>query len=164
MPYKVENERKRRRKQEGHFCLPEYLIWSITGEAISFAQPYSFLDKFQERLGVTLIVREVKKYYYCFIILLAMLWWVNGVIHRKNSFATFPAKLYTPEATLSFKNYKQKKKQKQIPGSSCTIHRSLHIRPFPPISFLVVVIGIDTPKSGTYRETGDHLFRLAQGR
>lgn len=60
MPYKVENERKRRRKQEGYFCLPEYLIWSITGEAISFAQPYSFLDKFEERLGVTLIVREVK--------------------------------------------------------------------------------------------------------
>ena len=57
-----------------------------------------------------------------------MLWWVNGVIHRKNSFATFPAKLHTSEATLSFENYKQKKqKQKQIPGSSCTIHRSLHI-------------------------------------
>ena len=59
MPYKVENERKRRRKQEGHFCLPEYLIWSITGEAISFAQLYSFLDKFEERLGVPLIVRKV---------------------------------------------------------------------------------------------------------
>ena len=96
-----------------------------------------------------------------------MLWWVNGVIHRKNSFATFPAKLHTSEATLSFKNYKPKEKKTKT-NSRFVMHHSpfpSHLNsPLSPISFLVVVIGIDTPKSGTYRATRDYLFRLAQGR
>lgn len=166
MPYKVENERKRRRKQEGHFCLPEYLIWSITGEAIFFCAALEFLRQVWRETGCHVNCTRSKKYYYCFIILLAMLWWVNGVIHRKNSFATFPAKLHTSEATLSFKNYKQKKKTKT--NSRFVMHHS----PFPshlnsPLSthlFSCRGDWIDTPKSGTYRETRDHLFRLAQGR
>ena len=55
-----------------------------------------------------------------------MLWWVNGVIHRKNSFATFPAKLHTSEATLSFKNYKPNEKKTKT-NSRFVMHHS----PFP---------------------------------
>lgn len=68
-----------------------------------------------------------------------MLWWVNGVIHRKNSFATFPAKLHTSEATLSFKNYKQKNKNKnkfQVRHAPFTVPFTSKFAPFHPSLFL----------------------------
>ena len=66
-----------------------------------------------------------------------MLWWVNGVIHGKSSCATFPGKLHTPEATLSFKNYKQKKKNKnkfQVRHAPFTV--PFTFAPFHPSLFL----------------------------
>lgn len=62
-----------------------------------------------------------------------MLWWVNGVIHRKNSFATFPAKLHTSEATLSFKNYKLKFQVRHAPF---TVPFASKFAPFHPSLFL----------------------------